>query len=181
MEKTTAYYDLQEPQHWKALLLLLGSFTHWLHPQASYLPISPSSSWSAPTQGQSWCKDGQGGWQESLPRRRRCSCTLFHTILLSQDLPVRWVGRSLSDNLLLVSLLRPSVCTSPPHCLSDYMFLFQHVHSRALNLEFPRHMFSTFQSVIKPLTTPMTLWRLATISGNYATKRYGRNGYDSCN
>ena len=29
--------------------------------------------------------------------------------------------------------------------------------SRDLNFEFPRHMFSTFQLVIKPLTTPMTL------------------------
>ena len=48
--------------------------------------------------------------------------------------------------------------------------------SRDLNFEFPRHMFSTFQLVIKPLTTPMTLSRLATISGNYATKKCGKHG-----
>ena len=39
-----ANYDLQEPQHWKALQPLLGNFTHWLHPQASFLFTSPSSS-----------------------------------------------------------------------------------------------------------------------------------------
>ena len=62
VENTTANYDLQEPQHWKALQLLLGNFTHWLYPQASFLCISPSSSWGTATQGQSCCKDGQGGW-----------------------------------------------------------------------------------------------------------------------
>ena len=84
-------YHLQWPQNWRSLLH--GCSTPWLHPQVSCWPILPSSSWSGVTRGPNWCRDGWGGWQESLPRKRRCSCTLYPTTWPSPARPVRWVGK----------------------------------------------------------------------------------------